>query len=190
MTGVALAPVAASARPQPPRARVRPARRLGRRCAGHGAPSQAGATTVYDDATRALPPRRASGRRVGRRPGRRPRASWASRPSPASAPGSTSPARSDSARTARRRGHRAARAAETARQDSSPSRRGRRRGCRREGVHVLLRGRQRQGHHPQRQGGLRLDRALQALHDGDDGAVPGPDVPADSIRLMARETGQ
>ena len=35
-----------------------------------------------------------------------------------------------------------------------------------------------QGHQAQHRRGLRLDRALQALHDRDDGPVPGPHVPA------------
>ena len=64
-----------------------------------------------------------------------------------------------------------------ARRGRGPARRRRRR-VRRACVRVLLRGRQRQGHPPRCQGGLRLDRAVQALHDGDDGPVPGADVPA------------
>ena len=45
-------------------------------------------------------------------------------------------------------------------------------------LRLLLRGRDRQGHPRERRRGLRLDRAVQALHDRDDGAVPGPHVPA------------
>ena len=37
--------------------------------------------------------------------------------------------------------------------------------------------------------GLRLARAREALHDRDDGALPGPAVPPGSVRLYARETG-
>ena len=53
--------------------------------------------------------------------------------------------------------------------------------CRRRQRQVLrvpVRGRDRQGHPPQRRGGLRLDRAVQAVHDRDDGSVPGQHVPA------------
>ena len=45
-------------------------------------------------------------------------------------------------------------------------------------LRLPLRGRDREGHPPERGGGLRLDRALEALHDHDDGAMPGPHVPA------------
>ena len=45
-------------------------------------------------------------------------------------------------------------------------------------LRLPVRGRDRQGHPPERRGGLRLDRALQALHDDDHGALPGPHVPA------------
>ena len=54
-------------------------------------------------------------------------------------------------------------------------------GCRRGPRQVLrvpVRGRNRQGHQAERRGGLRLDRAVQAVHDRDDGSVPGPHVPA------------
>ena len=67
---------------------------------------------------------------------------------------------------------------------------GRRRGLAGARVRVLLRGRQRQGHPARRQGGLRLDRAVQAVHDRDDGAMPGPDVPAAVGGLIAQETGR
>ena len=50
--------------------------------------------------------------------------------------------------------------------------------ARRQVLRLPLRGRDREGHPPLRRGGLRLDRALQALHDHDDGPVPGPHVPA------------
>ena len=56
------------------------------------------------------------------------------------------------------------------------ARRGRRRA--REVLRLPVRGRHGQGHPPQRRGGLRLDRALQALHDGDHGPLPGAHVPA------------
>ncbi len=45
-------------------------------------------------------------------------------------------------------------------------------------LRLPVRGRDREGHPPVGRGGLRLDRALEALHDRDDGPVPGPDVPA------------
>ena len=45
-------------------------------------------------------------------------------------------------------------------------------------LRLPVRGRDGEGHPPERGGGLRLDRALQALHDDDDGPVPGPHVPA------------
>ena len=45
-------------------------------------------------------------------------------------------------------------------------------------LRLPLRGRDREGHPPVRGGGLRLDRALQALHHHHDGPVPGPHVPA------------
>ena len=54
--------------------------------------------------------------------------------------------------------------------------RGRRRA--REVLRLPVRGRHGQGHPPERRRGLRLDRALQALHDGDDGPLPGTHVPA------------
>ena len=50
--------------------------------------------------------------------------------------------------------------------------------ARRQVLRLPLRGRDREGHPPLGRGGLRLDRALQALHDHDDGPVPGPHVPA------------
>ena len=49
--------------------------------------------------------------------------------------------------------------------------------ARRQAVRLLLRGRDDQGRAPVGVGGLRLARALEALHDRDDGAVPGQDVP-------------
>ena len=60
----------------------------------------------------------------------------------------------------------------------SPSRRPSRAAPRRQVLRLPLRGRHRQGHRPTRRRGLRLDRALQALHDRDDGPLPGPHVPA------------
>ena len=45
-------------------------------------------------------------------------------------------------------------------------------------LRLPVRGRHGQGHPPERGGGLRLDRALQALHHHHHGALPGPDVPA------------
>ena len=50
-------------------------------------------------------------------------------------------------------------------------------GRQRHAVRLLLRGRHDQGRAPVGVGGLRLARALEALHDRDDGAVPGEDVP-------------
>ena len=50
----------------------------------------------------------------------------------------------------------------------------RERGKRRQGVRRPRRGRDDEGHRARRLRGLRLDRALQALHDGDDGPVAGP----------------
>ena len=44
-------------------------------------------------------------------------------------------------------------------------------------VRLLLRGRHDEGRAPLRRGGVPLARALQALHDRDDGPVPGQDVP-------------
>ncbi len=44
-------------------------------------------------------------------------------------------------------------------------------------LRLPLRGRHEQGRRPQHRRGLRLDRAGQALHDGDDGSVPGAHVP-------------
>ena len=52
--------------------------------------------------------------------------------------------------------------------------------ARRQVLRLPLRGRDREGHPPLGRGGLRLDRALQALHDHHDGSVPGPHVPAAS----------
>ena len=45
-------------------------------------------------------------------------------------------------------------------------------------LRLHLRGRDDQGRHARDRRGLRLHRARQALHDGDDGAVPGPALPA------------
>ena len=45
-------------------------------------------------------------------------------------------------------------------------------------LRLPLRGRHHQGHQLLDRRGLRLARAAQALHDGDDGPVPGPHVPA------------
>ncbi len=45
-------------------------------------------------------------------------------------------------------------------------------------LRLPVRGRDREGHPPLGRGGLRLDRAVQALHDGHDGPLPGPHVPA------------
>ncbi len=45
-------------------------------------------------------------------------------------------------------------------------------------LRLPVRGRDREGHPPVGRGGLRLDRAVQALHDHDDGPLPGPHVPA------------
>ena len=45
-------------------------------------------------------------------------------------------------------------------------------------LRLPLRGRHREGHPPVRRGGLRLDRAVEALHDRHDGPLPGPHVPA------------
>ena len=48
----------------------------------------------------------------------------------------------------------------------------------RQGVRRPRRGRHDEGHRARRRRGLRLDRALQALHDRDDGPVAGPLLPA------------
>ncbi len=45
-------------------------------------------------------------------------------------------------------------------------------------LRLPVRGRDREGHPPLGRGGLRLDRAVQALHDHHDGPMPGPHVPA------------
>ena len=45
-------------------------------------------------------------------------------------------------------------------------------------LRLPLRGRHREGPAPRRRRGVRRHRDRQALHDGDDGAVPGPPVPA------------
>ena len=50
----------------------------------------------------------------------------------------------------------------------------RERGQQRQGVRRPRRGRHDEGHRARRRRGLRLDRAVQALHDGDDGPVAGP----------------
>ena len=48
---------------------------------------------------------------------------------------------------------------------------------RRQVLRLLLRGPDDEGPEVRDRRGLRLDRALEALHDGDDGAVPGPALP-------------
>ena len=45
-------------------------------------------------------------------------------------------------------------------------------------LRLRLRGRDDEGRVPRGRGGVRLDRALEAVHDGDDGAVPGEALPA------------
>ena len=52
------------------------------------------------------------------------------------------------------------------------------RGREREVLRLPLRGRDHQGHHLLGRGRLRLDRALEALHDADHGPLPGAHVPA------------
>ena len=68
-----------------------------------------------------------------------------------------------------RRRHRRRRRAGRAEPDPRPSRR--------QVLRLLLRGPDDEGPEVRDRGGLRLDRALEALHDGDDGAVPGPALP-------------
>ena len=60
---------------------------------------------------------------------------------------------------------------------STRSARSRRRLCR-QVLRLRLRGRDHEGRVPRGRGGLRLDRAREALHDRDDGAVPGEALPA------------
>ena len=134
--------------------------------------AQAGGRTAYDAARGHFALGRAARRRArgGRRrrrtattpsprarapaPGRRTRWAWPSAPPP----------------SAERPG-RAPRPARPCR----PAVAGRRA---REVLRLPVRGRDGEGHPPQRRGGLRLDRAVQALHDGDHGPLPGPHVPA------------
>ena len=68
-----------------------------------------------------------------------------------------------------RRRHRRRRRAGGAEPDSRPPRR--------QVLRLLLRGPDDEGPEVRDRRGLRLDRALEALHDGDDGAVPGPALP-------------
>ena len=72
-------------------------------------------------------------------------------------------------RRGRRRGHRRRRRARGAEPDPRPPRR--------QVLRLLLRGPDDEGPEVRDRRGLRLDRALEALHDGDDGAVPGPALP-------------
>ena len=71
-------------------------------------------------------------------------------------------------------GRAARRGAECGGRRRSPPARGRAASDRRQGVRRPRRGRHGQGRPPRDRGGLRLDRALQALHDGHDGPVAGP----------------
>ena len=68
-----------------------------------------------------------------------------------------------------RRRHRRRRRAGRAEPDPRPPRR--------QVLRLLLRGPDDEGPEVRDRRGLRLDRALEALHDGDDGAVPGPALP-------------
>ena len=79
---------------------------------------------------------------------------------------------------ARARGGRARRPWSTARRARRRRAAGGHERAARQVLRLPVRGRDREGHPPERGGGLRLDRALQALHDHDDGALPGPHVPA------------
>ena len=143
--------------------------------------SQAGGRTAYDAARghfalAELPPVR-----LGRRPaGRRGRTPSRPRP-PASVRASRSHARSGSA-TRSRSSERVATLTEQLRrrrrQGAPGAATGRPCGRAGQGVRLLLRGRHREGHPPRRRRGVRLDRAVQALHDGDDGPLPGAHVPA------------
>ena len=72
-------------------------------------------------------------------------------------------------RRGRRRRHRRRRRACGAEPDPRPPRR--------QVLRLLLRGPDDEGPEVRDRRGLRLDRALEALHDGDDGAVPGPALP-------------
>ena len=127
----------------------------------------------------------------GRRPARgrsTPRASWRARPaarrsacrgsSPGSRPRTGSPWATATARRRRERRARGSRRWPPTREDAAvpPAVAGR--GPRRQVLRLLLRGHDREGHRAVRRRGLRLDRALQALHDRDDGTVPGPHVRA------------
>ena len=56
-------------------------------------------------------------------------------------------------------------------------------------VRLLLRGRHHQGRQPVAGRGLHLAGAVQALHDGHDGPLPGPDVPPQLGLVIAEELG-
>ena len=96
--------------------------------------------------------------RAGRRPGRVRRRQGGLRPA--------RPARRRRGRRGRHRRRRLARGTE-------PGARPRRRQV----LRLLLRGPDGEGPQVRDLRGLRLDRALEAVHDGDDGAVPGPALP-------------
>jgi hypothetical protein len=51
-----------------------------------------------------------------------------------------------------------------------------------------VRGRHRQGRGAGGRGGLRLDRAREALHNRDDGPLPGDSASLASVRLLAQAT--
>ena len=131
---------------------------------------------------RRLPPGRdAAGHPRGRR-GRRPRVARARPSSRARSPEPRRRSRSSSATTADRARLEAERealsdGAEPADRAGAGPGRERRAGAR-EVLRLPLRGRHHRRHQLLDRRGLRLARAAEALHDGDHGAVPGPDVPA------------
>ena len=149
--------------------------------------SQAGARTAYDPSTRPLRARRDAAQTCS------PPARWpvtripTRRRARASGPGAAA-----AGRAGRRRDEPGVAGPRPRRGAIPPPVAGDRPG---QVLRMPVRGRHRQGHQAERRRGLRLDRAVQALHDGDDGPLPGADVPArldpaDGARRPARTSPQ
>ena len=161
--------------------RLRPAGGLRRQRAGHLAAVAGGSPHRLRRASAATSRSRTS------RAACSPRARWparaSSRPPSCRARSRAQTPRTRSASATRRRAPRPRRSAR-GRPGRTAGRRGQRRAAagheraQRQVLRLPVRGRDDQGHPPERQGGLRLDRALQALHHRHDGPLPGPHVPA------------